>query len=141
MTIYLPIQLTDWKEVYTHVLGGRAHFSIVSKKTNTHFTYRIVRSPKYKWLFAVWVKDDKKYKYVGTWNGKTLKFYWNPKKSIPRSWKRYQGFVWVWRHVVNRQMPTETFVYRDERCRACGKRLTNPKSIKLGIGPECIKRR
>ena len=140
MTVYLPIQLTDWKEVYTHVLGGRAHFSIVSKKTNTHFTYRVVKSPKYPWLYAIWAKVDKKYMYVGTWNGRHTKFF-RTAKSIHSSWRRYQAFLWVLKYIVNKEMPPMVFIYRDERCRACGRRLTNPESIKLGIGPECIKRR
>lgn len=140
MTIWLPIQLKTVDEVQTHVFGGRAHLSIVSKKTNAHFTYRIVQF-KYQFLYAVWVRVNTKYMYLGTWNNKERKFIWNANKGIPREWKRYKAFLWVMGFVFNNIMPSDVFIYRDERCRACGKRLTNPQSIKFGIGPECIKRR
>lgn len=141
MSIYLPIQMTNYEDILLHLSGGRAHISIVSKKTHTHFTYRVVRAKEERHKYLIWVRVEHKYILAVIWDNKERKFIYNPKTCIPKEWRRYKAIVWMWRYIINKRMPDGMFVYRDERCRSCGKRLTNPESIKLGIGPECIKRR
>jgi len=139
MPIYTAIPFTKYWELRNYLFGGKATISIISNKTNTHFTYRVVSASKTAGRYFVWVKVDKKLMFLGTIDAFGKKFFWSPRSSIPQNWKRYKAFLWLWRHVINKNIPKSVYVYRYNNCCVCGRKLTNPKSIKAGIGPECKK--
>lgn len=113
--------------------------TITSHKTGAHRTVKIQTHKQGKYegkrlvLMLVGTDNEKSYKRFG---------FVNP-----------DGRIWVWR-----QCQTEFFIklarilehpenYLDQatyqfegRCRICNKKLTNPKSLTTGLGPECAKR-
>lgn len=139
------VQFIKYWEVMSYVFGGRAIITIVSNKTQTHFTYKFVASKNGKnsagndvGNFVVYTLVGKKYLPFGkvVWYGK--KFIYIP-GYVPKSWVRYKAFMWVWRHIINKVFPKGVYIWREDKCCVCGKRLTHPESIVKGIGPECIK--
>ena len=40
-------------------------------------------------------------------------------------------------HIIKRTLPEQFHVYHSGACGRCGRELTDPESIKLGIGPTC----
>lgn len=138
MTTMIPTHLKTAEGAKVYILGGRATITIVSNITNKFFTYKITAAPGNARLHFVWYHGSHGYQYVGTIK-EGCKFFRN-KKSIHRNLV-YKAFVWAWLHISNNSMPKSLAVYHSNTCCRCGRKLTTPKSMRLGIGPECIKHR
>ena len=50
-------------------------------------------------------------------------------------------FVWTWNKVHKGLLPAEIEVWHEGACCYCGRKLTVPASIELGIGPDCAEER
>lgn len=133
------VQLTKYWEVTSYVFGGNATITIVSNKTQTHFTYKFLANKALRGVFHVYVLTGKKYKYVCSIENYGKKLVYPVTGAIPRVWARYKAFIWVWRHIINKVFPKGVYIWREDKCCVCGKKLTHPESIVRGIGPECIK--
>jgi len=139
MTIVVPTQLRTAVQAVKYMLGGRAFVTIISNKTNKHFSYKITVAPNNAQRHFVWVHTSHGYRFVGTLDKNGRKFF-RSKKSIPREWLMYKAFLWAWRHVNSGYMPRSLCIYHENTCCRCGRKLIDPKSIRAGIGPECAKR-
>jgi hypothetical protein len=53
-----------------------------------------------------------------------------------------KAFVWTLNHLTNGQghTPDDVEIWHAGKCGMCGRKLTVPSSIALGIGPECLQR-
>lgn len=45
------------------------------------------------------------------------------------------------RSLLSEAVALERALHEEKRCKECGRELTDPMSIELGIGPECRKRK
>lgn len=50
-------------------------------------------------------------------------------------------FVWTWNQVHKGLLPPEIEVWHEGACCYCGRKLTVPASIELGVGPDCAEAR
>lgn len=126
-------------------LAGNARFTIVSKRTQTRFTFRVRRPSEDKpWFVSVLTGSDNEsdYTFLGTIfpDGTYRK---SPKSKITGLAPSAQGFDWFWnRHVLAPDvfdlLPANVDVHHEGRCGRCGRALTVPESIESGFGPECI---
>lgn len=114
------------------VTAGQAHFTIQSKRTGKHFTYRANARDKTRPVF-VSVLTDHGYEFIGI----ILSDGFRPglKSKIDRHAPSVQAFQWFWDH-VHRLPDTREFKHEGRCCR-CGRRLTTPESLATGIGPDC----
>lgn len=125
------------------ILGGNATFTIRSKKTGKHFTYKITQkvdpvSQEQKDLFFVGVltgtDNTSSYTYLGTINHGTYRH--GIKSSIGPGTPCAQAFKWFMENISSPNVD----VFHAGRCGKCGKKLTTPDSIEKGFGPECCKK-
>jgi len=138
MTVNVPnVHLQTAEDAKRYVLGGKSTFTLVSNKTNDHLTYKVKVANNNANRHFVWALTKNGYCYVGTIFDR--KKFGRSKKSVPRGYLIYRAFLWAWRHIYNNSMPWSLAVYHYSTCCRCGHTLTDPKSIKRGIGPECIK--
>jgi len=139
MSVIIPTRLKTAKAAKEYILGGRALVTLTSNVTNKFFTYKITVAPNDARLHFVWYHSANGYRFVGSI--KHGRKFFRSKKSIPSDYVVYKAFVWAWRHISNNSIPKTLAVYHNNTCRRCGRKLTTPKSMKAGIGPECIKYR
>lgn len=132
----MPVTITTPREFKHYVFGGNAIVTIVSNKTQTHFTYKLIRTGKSKDL-VVNALVGNKFRPFGKILCEKGFIYLH---YASKTWIRHKAFLWVWRHIVNDVFPKAVFIWREDKCCVCGRRLTDPTSIKLGIGPECLKK-
>jgi len=137
MTVVIPTRLKTAESILKYVLGGKATITLVSNVTNKWITYKIGVCNSNSSVHFVWSKTRLGYRYVCTI--KDGKFIYSNKKSLPRWHIEYKSFVWAWRHFINKSLPHDLVTYHHNTCSKCGRKLTTPKSIKLGIGPECLR--
>lgn len=132
------------ERVKSFVLGGNAIITIESGMTGKHFTYKITRSKTDANLYFVkslrGADNLSDYVYIGCYYADTG--YFRPEKRYKGvenySWpKSLRAINYLFKCIDN--IPNNLYVYHEGRCCVCGRRLTTPESIELGVGPECAK--
>lgn len=123
-------EINNVEKVLHFIRAGNATFSIKSERTGKHYTYR-VNQPKGSDVFFVAVKAGEGNTFLGTiFNG----YKFSPKVGGDAT----LAFDYFWRWMIERnQIPQGITFYHEGRCGACGRPLTDPTSIELGIGPTC----
>jgi hypothetical protein len=119
------------------LLSGLSTFTFLNTKTGNNFRYKISISDDGK-LFFVSTLIDERYLYLGTIN-KNLKYSHGTKSKISKDEQTSKVFSWVIERIFNNTLPDYIEVWHEGKCGKCGRKLTTPKSIDNGIGPECIK--
>ena len=118
-----------------YILGGHATFTIVSRNTGTRFTYRVQQKPDTNPpLYFVSVLGSR-YEFLGiiSHDGR---YRHGRKSDYDATTPCSQAFGYLMRHVDHLDTVPIDF-YPSTKCCRCGKTLTNPTSIDLGIGPDC----
>jgi hypothetical protein len=125
--------------------AGRATFTIQSVATGKHFTYRIVRKPGARPLYfaSVLVAPDA-YAYIGTssdLDGHDLRA--TARSSVRESAPSFRALAWFLRELgrtADDGVPQDVIFRHEGKCGRCGRELTHPESIDIGLGPECAQR-
>lgn len=128
------LHLVPRDQMLEFAFGGNAHFTMVNTGTGEHRVYHIWRK---KQDVVLCVSQEIEY---GT--GEMLGTI-RDGKYIPASYKSkdHEDKVFAFHKLVillqeNRLNPIMD-MYHHGTCGKCGRRLTSPESIELGIGPEC----
>lgn len=137
------------------ILGGKADFTILQETTEKakeqQYKYRVTipkdTTPE---TTSVWYvsaeldetnsgveKDGKNLKYQG-YLKRDLSFNIGAKGIEDYNQKSINGLVWVLRHSSN--LPSVVHIYHHGKCSVCGRKLTDAKSLRCGVGPTCRKR-
>jgi hypothetical protein len=154
-------RLLTKQSVAKYVTAGKAKITLLSLKTGTRYTYRIVKQ-KYKkdpktgvrtllgpnekpmyWVSVVWGSDNENdFKYIGLLKDidGTLKFGYSKSSRVTSNDKRFMAFNWLWQQVTTDlllSLDEQVEVWHEGTCGRCGRSLTVPASIEAGIGPDC----
>lgn len=149
-----PAKLEGSATMREFALAGCATFTVRNLWTARHYTYKVQRAPGRASprigqsdarpnLWFVQVLSGTGYLYVGTLKGDpgvTGKpvFAWGTKSPLPTNALCVRGFDWVWKRVARGELlPPKVEVWHEGRCGRCGRPLTDPDSIRRGIGPVC----
>ncbi|QIG73807.1 hypothetical protein PP935_gp032 [Rhizobium phage RHph_N34] len=124
--------MTSFSDITKFIYAGKSIFTLRSRRTDDHFTYKVKK--KNDGIYYVFVLSDG-YEYIGTI--KNRNFF--PSKKDGRSLDELplRAFKWSIDHIQNGKVPSELEFYHEGRCARCSRRLTDPTSLKTGIGPEC----
>jgi len=128
--------------------GGNATFTVESEKTGSWRTYKI-RETKPNLIYknsAFMVSllagpdNENSFTYIGMVNPDTGDL------RLTKASRRTDDspdviiFRWVMKHLFSDNVLMNAVVHHEGKCGCCGRKLTVPESIKIGIGPECAKR-
>jgi len=122
------------------ILAGKAILTITNSANGNHFTYKVKRIRKDSDAYYVSVAhnyDEYHYtavlmKIKGVWELRNAK---NPKILLSPSCKAFKYLV---DNYINSYKPHANLIIQHEgRCGRCGRPLTDPTSISIGLGPEC----
>ncbi|MFW5871475.1 MAG: DUF6011 domain-containing protein [bacterium] len=132
------------------VMAGKAIFTVYNDK-GEHYTYRVKKSDEkgtwgVKWFVQLLTGSNniEHYTYVGVLepNSGTVRMTKNS-KYLPNN-KSVKVVNWALGKIVWPErwdkLPEGYGIIHEGRCGRCGRVLTTPESIKIGIGPECIKK-
>ena len=134
------------------VLAGRATFTVVSKRTGNHLTFRVdiakdrqtkKRQDDGPWFVKVFRGGDNElsscYDFIGTiFDGERF-VYSRRAAKLPIDSVPVQTFIWLFDHLRRDTLPTLCEFKHEGRCGRCNHLLTDPASIERGLGPECVK--
>lgn len=123
------------------VYGGKAEFSIENLKSGRGFKYRVVKvednKKDYVDKFFVYVDGE----YAGLLSVYSAgKLYWSQGKkgTLSENSPAIKGLYMALDCYDG--MPRPMVLYHYGKCSVCGRKLTDPKSIGYGVGPECRKK-
>lgn len=136
------LQLTDIDLIQKFITGGEAHFTIVNTQAKKRFTYRIQASngegPVSHFVSAMTGKSNEaSYKYIGHIFLDDSKYVTGKKSKLPPTNDAVTTWEWFYNILQDDRIAPHFQFWHEGRCCRCGKRLTTPRSIKLGIGPWC----
>ena len=131
-------ELRDAEGTLRFLLGGSAIATFESQKTGTHYTYQVRASegPGPVSHFVSVLTGPDHFEYFGHLVGRST-FRLGARSKISIAAKSVVAFQWVWRHLTAKRMPPDARIYHEGRCCVCGRRLTTPRSILIGVGPIC----
>lgn len=122
------------------ILAGNATFTVRSRKTGARFTYK-ARQPKADSPVFISLlngsdnEDD--FTFLGTiFNGE--RYAHGRKSSVGADAPSAVAFNWLWNNIE--KLPDTVEFFHEGCCACCGRKLTTPESIELGVGPECAKK-
>ena len=140
-------QLTDVNDIKRFILAGKSIFTLESIRTGKWFTYKVNKKEFKnretgieKTFYFVNIlrgsSNDSDYTYLGTINPKFhLNTTKNSKISIDAiSFKALNFFMTFLR---KDELHDEINFYHEGICGRCGRRLTTPMSVSIGLGPIC----
>lgn len=132
----------NYKQTLEFVFAGKAIFTVQSNRTKKRFTYKMkqAKNGSKPYFISVLNGTDNytNYQYLGTVFNKT-EFNYGKKSKISKDSESVRGFDWFFRNLLKGTLGNLVSVYHEGKCGRCGRKLTTPKSIERGIGPECIK--
>jgi GNAT superfamily N-acetyltransferase len=139
-----PHQITDPAAVKDFIFAGNAVFTLKSKGSGAHYTYKVqaAKDRNNFWFAKVAVSGNDDWRYIGF-----IKDWYHPRvikgaKGLGDEAPSVAGLNWLLRQAVagdTSQLDQAEF-WHEGRCCACGRLLTDPASIERGIGPECMKK-
>jgi len=132
----------DQSKALSFILAGNALFTLKSNKTGTRFTYKVLIDQKNNSMYSVSymngkdnTKDFKKVGHIEIVNSmpkfKCTAFYERESKPVV-------AFDVVFLNLCISLYMKDLEIWHEGRCCRCGRVLTVPESIEMGIGPECI---
>ena len=133
----MEVKIKAKEDVVAFMFAGNASFTIKSHKTGAHFSYKIKKSKNDQTLFFVY--GGKSNDIIGRIRRTPTKtdsdFVFFPNKAPYTPEKYILPFHWFVNHFGDKQVE----FFHIGRCGKCGRQLTDPESIKRGIGPECYR--
>lgn len=139
-------RLKTIQEVRRYAFAGKAIITLHVPGVR-HFTYKIIKSKKNPLVFWVYVltgpDNTTAYQQIGMIRSfldvpvPYTKFTTSPMSTIENSALSFRWFHKFIYRLGQNYLPDALEVWREHRCGKCRRRLTDPKSIELGIGPIC----
>lgn len=135
---------TDVDYLLEFLRGGKATMTLRSIKTGQHFTFRF-KYPKDPGdrtvLFVTYRGGDGRWLYLANLEDGTIK---QTRKTNPymKGHPATNAVTWFFDKIKELgRLPQGIEVSHEGRCGMCNRKLTDPLSLKRGIGPECSKAR
>jgi hypothetical protein len=131
------------------IFAGNCSLSIRSRKSRVTLFFNIKAAnyrrplgkddrPSDVFYVSYSSREDIPYKYLGSIFKGDGNFK-RTRKSPPYmlTARYFEAFDWFWDHVKNNKLPAGADWDQVGSCCACGRPLTDPLSIRIGMGPTC----
>jgi hypothetical protein len=128
-------------EIQAFVLGGHATFTLESQKTLTHYTYTVSVKDKAdgsKIYFIGLLMNGDEYRYIAVLDPESLNLRFTAKSKLSIDAPSVRALLYFFNGLKKNRIPNSLTVYHSGKCGCCGRELTDPESIRRGIGPVCF---
>ena len=124
-----------------YILAGRAILTVKSERSGNHFTYKVKAANDTKNAYFVSVKNSSDgflymgmlKSFMGNWD-----FILTPKSKVGKDASSFKVFKYIVDRYINAYYPhNEMTLLHSGKCAKCGRELTEPDSLRIGLGPVC----
>lgn len=128
--------LMSHEDALKYIMGGKAGFTILNIKTGKQFSYTTYAKKYVHYVFycGEYIGYISKKSKVFAESMVDLKNLLSPKDQSALQFK------WIWDRLNESKLPNTIQFYHHGTCSVCGKPLTDPESIKRGMGNICASR-
>lgn len=139
-------ELVGTARISRFITGGKAIFTVKSRKTGARFTFHFTRpddepgKPRPIWARVLTGPDNTNdYTFAGTFwpAGEGFEYRRSSKVSLTDAAPSLVALRWFMANLGDEERMAQMEVFHEGRCCRCGRRLTVPSSIEAGIGPDC----
>ena len=151
-------RLTRIDEILDFMLSGKASMTLQSVPTGKHYSYKIVRakprpyespSVPLRWWVSLLTGPDNSTDFQGKIGqlvqarGGSIRYARHRGVKLKAEAQPIAGFVWMLDQLVEDtnssqlKLDEQILIYHSGRCGRCGRKLTDPESIRTGLGPVC----
>lgn len=123
------------------ILAGNATFTLKSLKSNKHLTYKVKKANSGEiWFVSLLTgpNNESDYAYLGIIQNS--KFRLTSKSMVKPTSDPVKAISWTLNKIAAGENTPNLEIWHEGRCCRCGRLLTTPESINIGIGPECLKK-
>lgn len=138
------LQMTEVTAIRSFILAGKSIWTLQSKNTGKHYTYRCrlfgetkdKPVPQKIWWIDI-LSSGGKFEYLARLKNGSVHI-----KNGTEITKPVDAVEWFLRRIWHEKVEVlqEVNFYHANLCGRCGRLLTTPESVKMGIGPECLKK-
>ena len=128
------------QQVRDFVFAGRATLTAKSLRTGRHFTYKFKTAKGKDWPFVFVLRDHGKYDYIGMID-RNLNVHFTKKSKLLVDDIKVKALQFIAKNLTSDRISNNIELSHNGKCGKCGRKLTHPNSLKLGIGPECQKKK
>jgi hypothetical protein len=121
------------------LMAGNATLTFESTQSDKHMTFNVKKHKERELYFVrlrVKGEGDGAWEFMGTiFPNET--FGRSAKSKLPKDHLAFKVFEYIY---LSRNTPInlQTMrIYHEGRCLACGRALTDPDSVRIGLGPQC----
>lgn len=134
----LQEHLIEMEDALKFMLAGYASFTFRSQKTGTRYTYKIIKGTRKGTFMCMLLVGPTNYRTFGWIHSQLVgyTFELTPTYADMKA-PSVQAFNWVFKRLVEKRNINFLEIWHEGRCGKCGRPLTDPESIKSGIGPYC----
>ena len=123
-------------------MGGNSTVTFLNTKTSNRFTYRVKSiknksNPENPIFFVKVLTNPDLYQFIGSIINTRFKY--SKKSKISDDAQSIRVFQYVFAKLQEGKLDDCVEIYHEGKCGRCNRPLTVPDSIKIGIGPECLK--
>lgn len=140
-------EIKDRNLIKLFIFAGKAIFTIQSRESGEHFTYKITQLIDHSsnlrkdvWFVKVLTGPDNSsnYTFIGTIFADKSTYVHSKKTRIGSDALSVKTLDWFIRHLShNSPKLDQCVVYHEGVCARCGRKLTQPQSLNTGFGKEC----
>lgn len=127
----------DHSKAIDFILAGNSHTTFLNTESKNRFTFQVRKHKKDDIFFVSVLTGPDSYTFIGSI--KQNKYKHSPKSTISAAAKSVKTFEYVFNKLVINTLSEIVEIWHEGSCGKCGKRLTDPKSIKSGFGTFCLK--
>jgi hypothetical protein len=128
----------DNNDVLKFIFGGNSTFTALNTRSGSRFTFKMQISDDSKIFFVKVLTGPEHFEYIGVC--KSGDFFWGKKSKISKDAQSIKVFEYLINKLKAQKLPDFVEIWHMGLCGKCAKPLTNPESIKMGIGPDCLKK-
>jgi len=139
-------KIQNIENIKNFLFGGNATITLQSAKSGKHFTFKVRVAKKdddtAPYFVSVLNGTDNytNYAYVGIISSDKKSFKLTQKSKITEDALSYKAFNYFFTQLLQNKINPDLSVLHSGTCGRCGRKLTTPKSIEIGLGPSCAKK-
>lgn len=124
-------------DALNYILAGKSVTTFQNPETGKRFTFKVVKHKTDDIYFVNVLTGPENYTFIGIIQDQ--KYRHSKKSRIGQDAQSVKVFEWVIRHLVSGTLNKTIEIFHVGKCGRCGRQLTDPISIEIGLGPYCRK--
>jgi len=139
-------KIDNIEDIMRFLFAGNTTITLKSEKSGNHYTYKVRVAKKDDITAPFFVSvltgldNYSSYSYIGILSSDKKSFRLTQKSKVNKDAISFKAFDYFFKQIMKNELNDDLSVYHEGVCGRCGRKLTTPRSIEIGLGPICEKK-